>query len=72
MQKTYVRFVNEPSVGLSNEDFVHRMWDDDEKSNATDDEDSEDDCEQVKAESDSEAGSGSDAIYLPDGRLYAE
>ncbi len=53
----HVRFYNEPSLGLSDNDFVHRMWDADEVLDPTD-EDSEDDSiddeEDVELQSDSD------------------
>lgn len=42
LQDRHIRFEDEPSLGLSDADFVHRMWDSDEDL-ASDDEDSEDD-----------------------------
>lgn len=43
METKHVRFIDEPSLGLSDADFVHRMWDTDEEFEPTDDEDLEDD-----------------------------
>ncbi|KAJ4367930.1 hypothetical protein N0V86_009770 [Didymella sp. IMI 355093] len=43
IQTRHIRFEDEPSLGLSDADFVHRMWESDEEFGATDDEDSKDD-----------------------------
>ena len=43
MESRHVHFLKEPSPTLSDRDFVHRMWDNDEKFIATDFEDSDDD-----------------------------
>jgi hypothetical protein len=45
IETRHVRFVNEPSLGLSDKDFVHRMWDDDETNFLTEDEEDEEDDE---------------------------
>lgn len=42
MKSEHVRFLQEPSQSLSDREFVHGMWDEDESFIATDDEDSED------------------------------
>lgn len=46
METRHVRFNNEPSLGLSDMEFVHRMWDNDETYDITDDEDSDEDPEE--------------------------
>jgi hypothetical protein len=45
IEPRHVHFVNEPSLGLSDKDFVHRMWDDGETNFLTEDEEDEEDDE---------------------------
>lgn len=56
IHERHARFVDEPSLGLSNADFVHRMWGEDETAMFTDeDEDSEFDSDDFE-----ESDTGSD------------
>jgi hypothetical protein len=66
MEQHHVRFVDEPSLGLSDTAFVHKMWDSDEEEFT--DEDVEDSDEETDSELESEGGS--DAIYWADGTRY--
>lgn len=54
IEPRHVHFVNEPSLGLSDEDFVHRMWDDGETNFLTDDEEDSEDDEDEEGDMDSE------------------
>jgi hypothetical protein len=57
MEAKHVHFIDEPSLGLSDADFVHRMWADDENFYPGDDENSEDDdCEDEDLDSDDSEG----------------
>lgn len=58
IEERHVRFVDEPSLGLSDADFVHRMWDEDETAILTGGEDSDD--EEEEEEESKEDGSGSE------------
>lgn len=43
IQTRHIRFEDEPSLGLSDAEFVHRMWESEEESLLSDDEDSDSD-----------------------------
>ena len=45
IEPRHVHFVNEPSLGLSDKDFIHRMWDEDETRDLTEDEEEYEDSE---------------------------
>ncbi|KAJ8110308.1 hypothetical protein OPT61_g6821 [Boeremia exigua] len=64
MDPLHVKFMNEPSLGLSDNDFVHRMWDADETFDPTDEEDccaySGDEDEDEDENGDSEDSSSSE------------
>ena len=45
IEPRHVHFVNEPSLGLSDKDFIHRMWDEDETRDLTEDEEEDEDSE---------------------------
>lgn len=53
MEARHIKFINEPSLGLSDADFVHRMWDADE---TFDPEDEEEDDEESALEDESLVG----------------
>lgn len=72
IESRHVRFIDEPSLGLSDADFVHRMWDTDEEFEPTDDEDLGDDDSETDSEYDSDSEEQPVPIYWPDGTLYAE
>ena len=61
IEPRHVHFVDEPSLGLSDKDFVHRMWDDDETAFLTDEEEDEDiEDEDEDTDSDDDRDSMSD------------
>jgi hypothetical protein len=63
IQTRHMRFEDEPSLGLSDADFVHRTWESDEEFGGTDDEEAKDDeCPDWDSDcDDSEAGSSLDS-----------
>ena len=75
MKKRHIRFVDEPSLGLSDTDFVHCMWGDDETYEPTDD-DSDDDYEDTDSVYSSDSLPSDilplDAIFPTVGRPHAE